>query len=36
LAADGVTEIDTAEAVSITFPNFTELMQEAGAKIEVC
>ena len=34
LAADGRTEIDTAEAVSVTFPNFAELMQSAGAKIE--
>lgn len=34
LASDGRTEIDTAEAVSITFPNFTELMKEVGAKME--
>jgi len=31
LACTGVTEIDTAEAMQITFPNFVELMQEAGA-----
>lgn len=33
MACDGITEIDTAEAVSITFPNFVELMQGAGAGI---
>ena len=33
MACDGVTEIDTAEAVSITFPNFVDLMRSAGAKI---
>jgi 3-phosphoshikimate 1-carboxyvinyltransferase len=35
LAAQGVTEIDTAEAMGITFPNFVELMASIGAKIEV-
>jgi 3-phosphoshikimate 1-carboxyvinyltransferase len=35
LAADGVTEIDTAEAMSITFPNFVELMTSIGARIEM-
>lgn len=35
LACDGVTTIDTAEAVSVTFPNFVELMQGFGADIEV-
>lgn len=34
LAAEGVTEIDTAEAMSITFPNFVELMTGIGARIE--
>lgn len=34
LASGGVTEIDTAEAVSITFPTFVELMQSAGAKMQ--
>jgi 3-phosphoshikimate 1-carboxyvinyltransferase len=33
LACDGRTEIDTAEAVSVTFPNFVELMQSAGARM---
>jgi 3-phosphoshikimate 1-carboxyvinyltransferase len=35
LAAEGVTTIDTAEAVSVTFPNFVELMQQAGARMEI-
>jgi 3-phosphoshikimate 1-carboxyvinyltransferase len=35
LACDGVTEVDTAEAVEVTFPNFVELMKHAGAKIYV-
>lgn len=34
MACDGVTEVDTAEAVSITFPNFVELMRKAGARID--
>jgi len=33
LGAEGQTEIDTAEAVSITFPNFVELMKGLGAKM---
>ncbi len=33
MGCDGTTEVDTAEAVSITFPNFVELMQAAGANI---
>jgi 3-phosphoshikimate 1-carboxyvinyltransferase len=33
LGADGRTEIDTAEAVSITFPSFVELMKGIGARI---
>jgi 3-phosphoshikimate 1-carboxyvinyltransferase len=33
MACDGITEVDTAEAVSITFPNFVELMKNAGAEI---
>lgn len=33
LAADGSTTIDTAESVSVTFPNFVELMQALGAGI---
>ncbi len=35
LACDGTTEINTAEAVSITFPSFVELMQGVGAQIRV-
>lgn len=33
LAAEGQTEVDTAESVQVTFPNFVELMQGIGAKI---
>jgi 3-phosphoshikimate 1-carboxyvinyltransferase len=33
LACDGETEIDTAEAASVTFPNFTALMNNAGARV---
>jgi 3-phosphoshikimate 1-carboxyvinyltransferase len=33
LAAKGNTTIDTAESVSVTFPNFVELMQALGASI---
>ncbi len=35
MAVDGQSEIDTAEAVSVTFPNFVELMRSIGANIEV-
>lgn len=35
LACDGITEVDTAEAVDVTFPNFVELMQSVGARLEV-
>jgi len=35
LACDGITEVDTAEAVCITFPNFVELMQSAGAVMQL-
>jgi 3-phosphoshikimate 1-carboxyvinyltransferase len=34
LAAGGETIIDTAESVQVTFPNFVELMQGAGADME--
>lgn len=34
LVLDGPTIIDTAEAMSVTFPTFTELMTNLGAKIE--
>jgi 3-phosphoshikimate 1-carboxyvinyltransferase len=33
LAADGETIIETAESVSVTFPNFSDLMLSAGADI---
>lgn len=35
LVADGVTEISTAEAAGITFPNFPDLMIECGAALNV-
>ena len=34
LGAKGQTEVDTAEAVSVTFPNFLELMKSCGADIK--
>jgi 3-phosphoshikimate 1-carboxyvinyltransferase len=34
LVAEGRTEIDTAEAASVTFPTFFELMQSVGARME--
>lgn len=34
MGCDGQTRIDTAEAVSVTFPNFVELMGSIGAVIE--
>jgi 3-phosphoshikimate 1-carboxyvinyltransferase len=33
LAIPGETEVDRAEAVEVTFPNFVELMQKLGARI---
>lgn len=33
LAAEGVTEVDTAESVAVTFPGFLGLMRGAGADI---
>ncbi len=35
LGAKGQTEIDSAESVSVTVPNFVELLRSVGAKIEV-
>jgi len=35
LAADGQCSIDTAEAMSITFPDYVELMKSIGANMEV-
>ena len=34
LAADGRTTISTAESVAVTFPNFVELMQGCGARMQ--
>jgi 3-phosphoshikimate 1-carboxyvinyltransferase len=34
LAASGRTEVDTAEAASVTFPKFVALMQQLGARIQ--
>lgn len=31
LACDGVTQVETAESVSVTFPDFAELMRSVGA-----
>jgi 3-phosphoshikimate 1-carboxyvinyltransferase len=33
LAIPGATEVDTAESVQVTFPNFVELMEGLGAKM---
>ena len=35
MAIDGQCIIDTAEAISVTFPNFVSLMQSIGANIEM-
>jgi 3-phosphoshikimate 1-carboxyvinyltransferase len=35
LALDGRSIIDTAEAMNVTFPSFTELMQSIGAKMNM-
>ena len=35
LAADKPVEVDTAEAMSITFPNFVELMTQCGGKVRM-
>jgi 3-phosphoshikimate 1-carboxyvinyltransferase len=35
LNLDGQCSIDTAEAMSVTFPNYVELMQSIGAKMEL-
>lgn len=35
LIASGKTEISTAEAISVTFPNYVELMKAIGANMEV-
>jgi 3-phosphoshikimate 1-carboxyvinyltransferase len=35
LTADGRTTVDTAEAVSVTYPNYVETMQKLGAKFKL-
>jgi len=35
LAADRAVEVDTAEAVSVTFPDFVELMNSVGARMRL-
>jgi len=35
LAADGITEISTAESISVTFPDFVELMRSCGANMRL-
>lgn len=35
LIADGVTKIDTAEAINVTFPNYVKLMGKLNANMEV-
>ncbi|MEE8484465.1 MAG: 3-phosphoshikimate 1-carboxyvinyltransferase [Nitrospinota bacterium] len=35
LAASGTTEIDTAQAINVTFPNFVELMRSCGANMDL-
>ena len=34
LASEGTTTVGTAEAVSVTFPGFMELMKSVGAAIK--
>jgi 3-phosphoshikimate 1-carboxyvinyltransferase len=35
LIADGKTEIDSAESIKVTFPNYVKLMKALGARMEV-
>ncbi len=35
LIADGTTEIETAEAINVTFPDYVEIMKNIGANMEV-
>jgi len=35
MAVDGQTAISTAEAASVTFPNYVELMTSLGADMEL-
>jgi 3-phosphoshikimate 1-carboxyvinyltransferase len=34
LIAEGKTEIDSAESVNVTFPNYVKLMKKLGCKME--
>lgn len=35
MAISGTTEIDTAEAMNVTFPNYVDLMQKIGANMKI-
>jgi 3-phosphoshikimate 1-carboxyvinyltransferase len=35
MALDGISTIDTAEAINVTFPNYVELMKSVGANMEM-
>jgi 3-phosphoshikimate 1-carboxyvinyltransferase len=35
MIADGKTEIDTAQAISVTFPNYVEIMKNLGARMKL-
>ena len=35
LCADGITKIDTAEAINVTFPEYVALMNSIGAKMKI-
>ena len=35
MALDGITTIDTAQAINVTFPEYVTLMKNIGAKIEI-
>ncbi len=35
LVAKGITEIDTAEAIKVTFPNYVNIMKSLGAKMSI-
>jgi 3-phosphoshikimate 1-carboxyvinyltransferase len=35
MALDGQSTIDTAEAVSVTFPDYVKLMKSIGANMEI-
>ena len=35
MIADGRTDIDTAEAIKVTFPNYVDIMKNLGAKMSL-